>query len=248
MSCGIYKIVNLINNKVYIGQSINIEDRFRHHKNTAFNKNAEAYKYPLYQAIRKYGIENFKFEIIEECSVSDLDKKENFYMEQYNSLSYGYNQVYAQQAGTKKTPKEIVEIQQLLLNSNISTIDIGKQYNLSDRSIRSINTGTTWRDDSLVYPLRKKNTHNQKYLCIDCGCEVHKGSLRCVKCSHLLQRKIERPSREELKKLIREQPFTQIGKKFNVTDNTIRKWCISEHLPKTKKEINSYSEEEWNKI
>ena len=84
------------------------------------------------------------------------------------------------------------------------------------------------------------------YYCQKCGKEVYKGSTYCPECSHFLQRKSERPSREELKKLIREESFTQIGKQFNVSDNTIRKWCISEGLPKTKKEINSYSEDEWN--
>lgn len=42
--------------------------------------------------------------------------------------------------------------------------------------------------------------------------------------------------------------FTAIGKMFNVSDNAIRKWCDAEHLPRTKKEINSYSDEEWDLI
>ena len=55
-------------------------------------------------------------------------------------------------------------------------------------------------------------------------------------------------SREELKKLIRTTSFTQIGKQFNVSDNAIRKWCIKYNLPKTVKEIKSYSDEEWELI
>lgn len=55
-------------------------------------------------------------------------------------------------------------------------------------------------------------------------------------------------TRNELKDLIRTIPFLTIGKMFNVTDNAIRKWCIHYNLPKTKKEIKSYSNEEWEKI
>ena len=62
------------------------------------------------------------------------------------------------------------------------------------------------------------------------------------------QRMVERPSREELKQLIRTTPFTTIAKQYGVTDNAIRKWCDFENLPRTKKEINSYSDEEWELI
>ena len=63
-----------------------------------------------------------------------------------------------------------------------------------------------------------------------------------------MQQKVDRPNREELKQLIRTQPFTQIAKKYGVTDNAIRKWCIKEHLPSKKTEINILSDEEWEKI
>ena len=55
-------------------------------------------------------------------------------------------------------------------------------------------------------------------------------------------------TREELKNLIRTTSFIQIGKQFKVSDNAIRKWCLKFNLPKTKKEINSYSNKEWELI
>lgn len=72
---GIYKIENLINHKCYIGQSVKIEQRWKNHKITAKNLNDKNYDNPLYRAIRKYGIENFSFEIIEECSVNELNNR-----------------------------------------------------------------------------------------------------------------------------------------------------------------------------
>ena len=70
---GIYKIINLLNGKVYIGQSINIENRFKDHKcNVKKNLN-----HPLYNSIRCYGIDNFDFIIVEEINdVNKLNKKE----------------------------------------------------------------------------------------------------------------------------------------------------------------------------
>ena len=75
---GIYKITNKLNNKVYIGQSINIPKRFGEHKRNAFNKNTHTYYYPLYKAIRLYGIDNFTFEVLEQCSIEDLTSKEQY--------------------------------------------------------------------------------------------------------------------------------------------------------------------------
>ena len=90
----IYKITNLINNKCYIGQTTkSIEERWNRHKRDAFNKEKYNYEYPLYRAFRKYGIENFSFEIIEKCKISELNEKEIYWIKYYNSAGHnGYNQ------------------------------------------------------------------------------------------------------------------------------------------------------------
>lgn len=87
MSCGIYKIENLINSKMYIGQSINIEKRWLRHRYSTDN-------FAIHRAIRKYGITNFSFSIIEECLEEDLDKKEIYWIEKFNSIiPNGYNMI-----------------------------------------------------------------------------------------------------------------------------------------------------------
>lgn len=91
-----------------------------------------------------------------------------------------------------------------------------------------------------------------KNFCIDCGKLISIKATRCNKCASKLksitQRTVERPNREELKKLIRTLPFTTIASNFKVTDNAIRKWCDAENLPRTKKEINNISDEDWKNI
>ena len=95
-----------------------------------------------------------------------------------------------------------------------------------------LNRGDYHRLNNEIYPLRPVLDFSKKHhYCIDCGIEISKGSIRCSKCDHIRQRKSERPNREELKSLIRTNSFVSIGKMYQVSDNTIRKWCKSENLP-----------------
>ena len=57
-----------------------------------------------------------------------------------------------------------------------------------------------------------------------------------------------KPNRQELKNLIRSLPFTEIAEIYHVSDNAIRKWCDKENLPRTKKVIEAYTDEQWSKI
>lgn len=99
-------------------------------------------------------------------------------------------------------------------------------------------------------PKEKSYREREKsiYLCNRCGKELSYKANYCSECYHYLIRKVERPTRDELKKMIREMPFTQIGEKYGVTDNAIRKWCIKYNLPSKKEIINKYSDEEWKQI
>ena len=89
--------------------------------------------------------------------------------------------------------------------------------------------------------------------CVDCGVIISKKAMRCKSCALRVRHKNSnsislKPEREELKKLIRAIPFTQLGNKFNVSDNAIRKWCDSYNLPRSSAVIKKYTDKEWENI
>ena len=256
MTTGIYQIINLVNGNSYIGQSNQIEKRWSNHRIAATNINDKGYDYPLYRAFRKYGIENFKFQILEECTLEELSFKEQFWI---NKLSPEYNQTIGGESViyAKLTLEQVRQIQhELQFNPNVNHTNLSQQYNVRLDTIRDINLGKTWHDSQLTYPLHiskyDASRHlKMKWYCKICGVEISKGSTTCIK--HIDQskkRKVERPSREVLKNLIRTKSFVDIARSYNneITDNAIKKWCDSYKLPRTKREINSYSNEEWELI
>lgn len=90
MSCGIYKYQNSINQKIYIGKAQDIAQRVRDHRYNASNPKRD--NCVFHKALRKYGEENFIFEIVEECDKSILDEREQYWIAYYNSqLPNGYN-------------------------------------------------------------------------------------------------------------------------------------------------------------
>lgn len=88
--------------------------------------------------------------------------------------------------------------------------------------------------------------------CIDCGKVIANTSIRCCECEGKRRRQIainNLPiSREELKQKIRLEPFEAIGREYNVSGNTIKKWCDKYNLPRLKKDINNISDKDWENI
>lgn len=227
---GIYKITNLKNDKVYIGQSIDVEKRFIRHRNTAFNKNSPEYVYPLYQAIRKYGLDSFKFEVVEICSKKELNDKEIFYIQKYNSTNrnFGYNQVDGGNVAKygKLSQTQVDEIKQLLSSSKLLIKDIAKKFNVHENTIININTGKTWTEENEIYPIR--TLEKTITTCNICGATITNGAKHCTKCSHLLQRKVPRPPKDELLNKVQALGLEGTGRLFGVSGNTIKKWILSD--------------------
>ena len=85
----IYIIKNKINEKVYIGQTLlSVEERFKQHTKPSNSKK----HYKIYKAMNKYSVENFYYEILEsDVSEEDINEREIFWIEKYDSFKNGYN-------------------------------------------------------------------------------------------------------------------------------------------------------------
>ena len=239
---GIYKIENLINGKVYIGQSIHIERRWQEHCQPSSRS-------LVGKAIQKYGKEHFTFQILEECAEEQLDELEERYISEYNSVvPNGYNIETASKGKTSFVfydQEVFTEIVKDIVSSNLTLIAIAEKYDLSRRTIYRINQGEVHRDMNKTYPLRDSIRPARNTKCIDCGKEITPGAMRCVECANKAQRSVERPSREMLKSLVRTKSFVEIGKMYGVADNSIKKLCGAEGIPSKKKDIKTYSDDEW---
>lgn len=87
---GIYKITEISTEKCYIGQSKNIKERFREHMKCGLGIDTPNGN-KLYQAMLNSSIEDFTFELIEQCNENDLDEKERYFIELYEAYDYGFN-------------------------------------------------------------------------------------------------------------------------------------------------------------
>ena len=94
MPCGIYKYENLITHQIYIGQAIDLHERYKKHKNNIADLN---HNEDFYIALREYGLENFSYEVLETFDIFDqdlLNELECYYIKKYNSMRpNGYNMV-----------------------------------------------------------------------------------------------------------------------------------------------------------
>ena len=86
---GVYKLTNLINQKVYIGQAVDIGERFKQHIKCGLGIDTPSNM--LYAAMLKDGVENFTFEVLEECERGQLNDREKYYIDFYRAQEHGYN-------------------------------------------------------------------------------------------------------------------------------------------------------------
>ena len=87
---GIYKITNTINNMCYVGQAANLADRWKQHIKRGVGAETPT-RNKLYPAMQEYGVENFTFEVIEECDRSLLDKQEDYWQDYFKAKEFGYS-------------------------------------------------------------------------------------------------------------------------------------------------------------
>lgn len=127
---GIYKITNKINQKIYIGQSNDIKRRFQEHQIVGAKS-----RIPVDVAIQKYGKDNFLYEVLEECSISELNEKESYWITKLDAIKNGYNcsvggnqQSIGENNGKAKlTEQDVINIR-IAYNNHLKQKDVYKQY------------------------------------------------------------------------------------------------------------------------
>lgn len=147
----IYKITNTINNKVYIGQTVNLSERFRSHRESAFRKHGRDYNKPLYKAFRKYGIENFTFEVIDSAeNIDELNEKEIYWIDFYDCLidsGKGYN---LEKGGNNGLKSETTKNKMSHSQRGEKNPSFGKKGGESFRAIGVINITTGKKYPSMI--------------------------------------------------------------------------------------------------
>lgn len=152
---GIYKITNKINGQSYIGLSVDIEERWYKHKTNYKNVDNKEYEKTLYRAFRKYGLNNFTFEVIEECEKEDLPNREIFWISFYNTYADGYNEtpggevicVGGEKHPNHKLSEEDVRIIRNYYNNKARKSDIYSLYKdrIGESGFHKIWNGNTWK-------------------------------------------------------------------------------------------------------
>ena len=104
--CGIYCITNNINGKKYVGLSKNCYKRWSDHYSKSYNSNRkDDIEKALYLAMRKYGRDNFSFEILEECEEDKLKEREIYWINKLDSYHTGYNETFG---GDNFSPEHVL--------------------------------------------------------------------------------------------------------------------------------------------
>lgn len=131
----IYKITNLTNNLAYIGQTVRpYKERWAEHKR---DRNKEPYcNWPLYRMLNKVGLENTKWEVIEEVPNELLNEREKYWIAFYNTKDNGYNCTYGGDNGTRYNYEEVLNY--WLKEANRSFTKTAEHYNTSKDYISDI--------------------------------------------------------------------------------------------------------------
>lgn len=227
---GIYCFINKINDKRYIGQSIQLQERiYSDHKNDHLNEKNGCYNTKFYQALRKYGFDNFEIVILEECQKSELNEKEKYWINYYDSFKNGYNST----PGGNSVNYEILfseEIKQKRLNTLNENKSLQGEnhprakltdkevYNIRQRYIDGETVDQIWQD--------YKNIYNSKevFKKIVIG-ETYKYVGNMPKSRHCQTGKLSLSKDQilEIRRIFdnKEMSITELSKKYKKAYNTI---------------------------
>lgn len=155
----IYCITNKINQKQYIGQTVtSIGERFSKHKYDAFVQESN---YAIHVAMRKYGIEAFSIIEIESCKLEELNNREQYWIQKYNTYENGYNETY----GGEGCPKYDYYKIYTLFQSGLNQTEIANLMHCERHTIkRALNSFDVEDTDTLKH---KYYNARKRVACID---------------------------------------------------------------------------------
>ena len=157
----IYKITNLINNKVYIGQTFrSIEVRWQEHLRHGFNTNNFEYNRHLYKSMRKYGKDSFVIEVIEQCDNHLMNDREKFWINFYNSTNenFGYNLTFGGEGTLHINYEEIYK----RYDAGESVGKIAREMRISRSNLTQILKGYQNYDKNVVWDRAMKEASQNK--------------------------------------------------------------------------------------
>jgi len=155
MTCGIYGIKNKINNKMYIGQSINIDKRQKIHKSLL--KNNKHFNRHLQNSYNKRGKEEFEYLVLEECDRNKLSIKEEEWILKYKNSIYNKNlEVNAVYQGKRHTDeiKEKMRLAKVGLYDGIKNPNYGNKWTEQQKLKNSLNHPRTKLNESDVLRIK----------------------------------------------------------------------------------------------
>lgn len=239
MITGIYKITNKETGQSYIGQSQNCERRIAEHKKKR-NLTIDDY-------INFLGVDAFTYEIIEECSIEQLDEKEKEYIKKYNSIEEGYNH---QEGGfnnsigegngrAKLTESDVVEIR-TAYNQHKSPKDVYKKYEnkISYSSFQSVWQGQSW---SHIMP-EVFTPENKKYY--TSGITKDKAFLTSEEVLHYRKYYVNHTAKETYELMCEEKGGKYLKEKtfIKILRGDVRDGSVYKEIPIYKKSIKEWIE------
>ena len=170
---GIYKYTNIINGHSYIGQSKDIFNRKKEHLYRAFHQYSgnQEWDKTFYRALRKYGQDNFSFEVLEECPIEKLDEREIYWISYYDSFNNGYNETPGgdgiknndgeNHPNHRLTEKDVIDIRNRYANHEYKD-DVYALYKdkIGNSGFNKVWNGSTWKNVHMdVYTEQNKAFH-----------------------------------------------------------------------------------------
>ena len=238
--CGLYIIKNKINNKVYIGQSVDIMCRWYAHKNSAKGKSQDSYT-KIHTVMNELGIDNFYIEILEECEYSKLDEREIYWIDFFNSYKNGYNMTLGGDSNRGEsngrhllTEEQVIEIR-LAYGNKIPFREVYNKYKgiISKRGLQKV-----WHFETWKYILPEVYTEENRIWHATMAKANIDGNKKLGK-----NNKERACNEEEILKMreLREKglSYKKISEIIGRSASTIRKYCLFQECPSNNKILNS---------